>query len=130
MLYISTNIEKFQEFKELFKNSFSDNTFLDLSKVPLISLADESTSIVNHHSKCAVFLGYLEPGWMLDAPSQTIMRKLFRKFNVGLICNFTESLPFSWKNEIDVLYIEDPLNRNGSTGTLNYGSSIHNESQV
>ena len=130
MLYVSTNLLKFNEFKELFKKSNKDLTFLDLSNIPLSLLAEESTSVVNHHSKCSVFLGYLEPGWMLDLPSQTILRKLFRKFSVGLVCNFTESLPFSWKNEIDVLYIQKPLNTNGSTGSLNDGSSLHNESQV
>jgi len=130
MLFVSTNLLKISEFKELFKSLNPDITFLDLSKIPLSELANESTSIVNHHSKCSVFLGYLEPGWMLDLPSQTILRKLFRKFSVGLVCNFTESLPFSWKNEIDSLYIQKPLNTNGSTSSLNDGSSLHNESQI
>jgi hypothetical protein len=130
MLFVSTNILKISEFKELFKSLNPDITFLDLSKIPLCALADESTSIVNHHSKCSVFLGYLEPGWMLDLPSQTILRKLFRKFSVGLVCNFTESLPFSWKNEIDTLYIQKPLNSYGQANSLNNGSSLHDQSQV
>ena len=84
----------------------SSKTCLDLSKVPSSQLAFESTSIVNHHSSCAVFLGYLEPGFMLDGPSQTILRKLFRKFDVAVVSQFPESIPFSWKNEINTLYTQ------------------------
>jgi hypothetical protein len=43
---------------------------------------------------------------MLDGPSQTIMRKLFRKFDVAMVTNFMDSLPLSWKNEINTLYTE------------------------
>jgi hypothetical protein len=124
MLIASTNLVNFNEFKEMFKDLFNDKTFLDLSKVPLDELANESMAIVNHHSNCAIFLGHLEPGFMLDSISQVILRKLIRKFPTGLICKFTESLPFSWKNEIDTLYIQKPLNSNGSTSFINNGSSL------
>ena len=128
MLFVSTNLSNFNEFKEMFKNLSNDKTFLDLSKVPLDELANESMSIVNHHSNCAIFLGHLEPGFMLDSISQVILRKLIRKFPTGIICKFTESLPFSWKNEIDTLYIQKPLNSNGSTSFINNGSSLQNKS--
>jgi hypothetical protein len=128
MLFISNSLSNFNDFKKIFKDLFNDKTFLDLSKVPLNDLANESMAIVNHHSNCAIFLGHLEPGFMLDLTSQVILRKLFRKFPTGLICRFTESLPFSWKNEIDTLYIQKPLNTNGSTNSLNDGSSLQNKS--
>ena len=130
MLFVSTSISNFNEFKEMFKDLFSDKTFLDLSRVSLDDLANESTAIVNHHSNCAIFLGHLEPGFMLDSISQVILRKLIRKFPTGLICRFTESLPFSWKNEIDTLYIQKALNTNGSTNSINDGSSLQNKSQI
>ena len=114
----------------MFKDLYNDKTFLDLSKVPLDELANESMAIVNHHSNCAIFLGHLEPGFMLDSISQVILRKLIRKFPTGIICKFTESLPFSWKNEIDTLYIQNPLNSNGSTSFINDGSSLQNKSQI
>ena len=117
MLFVSTNFKNFNEFKEKFKELFKDRTFIDLSKVPLNELSDidlhlktshfQSMAIVNHHSNCAIFLGHLEPGFMLDSISQVILRKLIRKFPTGIICKFTESLPFSWKNEIDTLYISN-----------------------
>jgi hypothetical protein len=105
MIYLCTDISKFQEFLQDFRKTHEDKHFIDLSKLDPDKLADESDSIVNHHKDCIVFLGYLEPGWMIDAMSQTRMRKLFRKFPVGLVTQFTESIPFSWKNEIDLVYM-------------------------
>ena len=88
----------------MFKEKFKHMECIDLSKVECSKLADECMSIVEHHKNSCVFLGYLEPGWMLDPQNQTKMRKLFRTFPVGLVTFFTESLPYSWKNEIDVIY--------------------------
>lgn len=124
MLYISTDLSKFQEFSEEFQKTHENGRFIDLSKVPLVDLASECDSVVSHHKNCTVFLGYLEPGWMLDSASQTRLRKLIRKFTVGMVCYFLESLPFSWKNEIDILYLKD--SKNGSTTVVDNGSSLHN----
>jgi len=106
MLFISTNLKNFDGFRQSFFDLNVPKTCLDLSKVASAQLASEAAAIVNHQSSCAVFLGYLEPGFMLDGPSQTIMRKLFRKFDVAMVSEFLESLPFSWKNEINTLYTE------------------------
>lgn len=108
MLYVSTNIIKFKEFFNIFKETHKDINCIDLSKIPTADLAQECSSIVDHHKECIVFLGYLEPGWMLDLQSQTRLRKLFRKFPVAMLTNFTESLPFSWKTEIDIIYTFKP----------------------
>jgi hypothetical protein len=123
MLYVNNDISNYQRFREIFRETF-DVTFLDLSRVPSSSLADEVDSIVGHHSNCSVFLGYLEPGWMLESSHQTRIRKLFRKFPVGMVTNFVESIPFSWKNEINTFYTDNPLNKNGKANSLNNGSSI------
>jgi hypothetical protein len=106
MLFVSTNLKNFDGFRQSFFDLNSSKTFLDLSKVSSDHLASEATSIVIHQSSCVVFLGYLEPGFMLDGYSQTIMRKLFRKFDVAMVCEFVESIPFSWKNEINTLYTQ------------------------
>ena len=113
MLYISNNLAKFQEFSEHFQKIHKNDNIIDLSKVPLCNLANECDSVVSHHKDCVVFLGHLEPGWMLDSLSQTRIRKLIRKFPVGVVCYFLESIPFSWKNDIDILYLND--SKNGST---------------
>ena len=78
--------------------------WIDISNLPSSQLVEQSESILSHHSEVCVFLGYIEPGWMLEPTHQTILRNLFRKFDVGFVCNFKDSIPFSWKNEIDVLY--------------------------
>ena len=104
MLFVSTTLKNFDGFRQSFFDLNSHKTCLDLSKIASSHLGHESMSIVNHQSSCVVFLGYLEPGFMLDGPSQTIMRKLFRKFDVAMVCAFVESIPFSWKNEINTLY--------------------------
>jgi hypothetical protein len=122
MLFIGNNITRFAEFKKTFYTKHDGMNIIDLSRVASGKLADESDSIVDHHSNCVVFLGYLEPGWMLEPTHQTRLRKLFRKFSVGMVTNFVESLPFSWKNEIDTFFIESPVN--GIANTLDNGSSL------
>jgi len=124
MLYISSNLQKYQEFRDTFRKTHDGVQFIDLSRVASCNLADEVDSIVKHHSECCVFLGYLEPGWMLEPTHQTRMRKLFRKFAVAMVTNFVESISFSWKNEIDTFYTDIPVNKNGNTNSLNNGCSL------
>jgi len=126
MLYVSTDITKFQEFSEHFRKTHG--TVIDLSKVQSSELPHECDAIVAHHKSCAVFLGYLEPGWMLDSPSQTRLRKLIRKFPVGIVCNFLESLPLSWKNEIDILYVA-PF-KHGAPSSVDDGGSVHDKFEI
>ena len=106
MLFVCTNITQFHTFAEKFKQMYESKKVLDLSKVGCSNLAAESLAIVNHHSDIVVFLGYLEPGWMLEAAHQVQLRKLIRKFPVAMVTKFVDSIPFSWKNEIDTLYSE------------------------
>lgn len=124
MLWVLTNLDKISEFRELFKTSHETQRFLDLSKISTTELANESDSVVSHHSNCVVYLGYLEPGWMLTLPEQTRMRKLFRKFPVAIVSLFPESLPYSWKTDIDTIYTDNP---NGFTDSINNGSIIHDK---
>lgn len=107
MLTVCTNIQKYKEFRDMFSEKHKDVTILDISKIPSNKLALEANTIVSHHTSCAIFLGYLEPGWMMDMQYQTQIRKLIRKFPVGMVTMFVESIPFSWKNEIDELYTYD-----------------------
>jgi hypothetical protein len=130
MLFVSSNIQRYQEFREIFQKTHDTIQFLDLSKVESSHLIDEVDSIISHHSNCCIFLGYLEPGWMLELTHQTRIRKLFRKFPVAFVSNFIESIPFSWKNEIDTFYTDSPLNKNGNTKSFNNGSSIQDESKL
>ena len=71
-----------------------------------------------------VFLGYLEPGWMLDPKHDARIRRFIRKFDVYMVSMFPESLSFSWKNEIHTFYTDRPLNQNGNSSSLNDGGSV------
>ena len=128
MLFIGNDITKFNEFKKAFYTTHYGSSIIDLSRVASVKLADEADSIVDHHTTCAVFLGYLEPGWMLEPTHQTRIRKLFRKFPVAMVTNFVESLPFSWKNEIDTFFIEAPVN--GIANTFDNGRALQDKSEV
>jgi hypothetical protein len=130
MLYVSSNLKQYSEFKELFKSEHSELQYIDLSRVPSSKLVEECESILIHHAKCCIFMGYLEPGFMLEPTHQTRIRRLFRKFPVGMITNFVESLPFSWKNEIDTFYTELPLNKNGKANSVDNGGSVQEQSNI
>jgi hypothetical protein len=94
-----------------FFKSFEDlrkKCTIDLSAVAVESLGTECENIINHHTDSVIFLGYLEPGWMIDPKQEPRLRKLIRKFEVIIVCFHLESLPFSWKNEIDTVYLEPP----------------------
>ena len=81
-------------------SEFGDSFTIQLQNVPTADLIACCDSIVQHHTDTSVYLGFLEPGWMLSPEHQTRMRPLFRKFRVGFLCVHLESLPYSWKNEI------------------------------
>lgn len=66
----------------------------------------------------------------MDLTDQTILRKLIRKFPVAMVCNYAESIPFSWKNEIGILYTGQALNKNGLSRSLNDGCVIQHESGI
>ena len=96
MLEVSTNLEKITEFAKRFA--------INISQVPSSEIITQCEAIFQHQADTSIFLGFLEPGWMLSAEDQTRMRRVFRKFKVGFVCFHKESIPFSWKNEIEILY--------------------------
>jgi hypothetical protein len=130
MLYICDDVTKYKQFFTLFQEVHKDLKCIDLSKLPSSTLATESASIVDHHKSCCIFLGYVEPGWMLEPAVQVQLRKLFRKFPVGIVSQFSESLPFSWKNEIDIIYTSKWVHKNGETVSIDNGSSIQDKLEV
>jgi len=105
MLFVCTDVSKFQRFKEKFKTQNMNVQFHDLSKLPSENLAQDCMGILNHYDTSAVFLGYIEAGWMLNPTNNIFLRYLIRKFPVGIVCNYTDSIPYAWKNGIDTLYV-------------------------
>lgn len=130
MLYISTDIRRFDDFHKLFKSEHETGQYIDLSKLPTSELLGELANATQHISDASIFLGYLEAGWMLTPAYQTLMRVAIRKFRVGVVCNYIESLPHSWKNEIHTLYTVNPNNKNGDSQVVNDGSAIQHKSTV
>jgi hypothetical protein len=130
MLYICDDVGQYSHFVQKFKQLTKDLDCIDLSKLPSSSLASEANSIVEHHKSCCVFLGYVEPGWMLESVYQVQLRKLFRKFPVGIVTEFSESLPFSWKNEIDTIYTSKWVHKNGESVPIHDGSPLQDKFEV
>jgi len=98
---------------------------IDLSKIPSDQLADECDRILQHHADCILFLGFLEPGWMLDPRHEARIRLSIRKFESYIVTLHLESLPFAWKNEIDTLYTKD--SKDGRSKAIDDGCIVHAE---
>lgn len=130
MIYLCDSIQQYKWFAEHFRSLYKNFECIDLSKIHSNSLAKEAMLVTEHHKQCCVFLGHIEPGWMLDAASQVQLRELFRKFPVGLVTEFSESIPFSWKNEIDTIYTFKSLQKNGESVSIDNGSSVQDKSEV
>jgi hypothetical protein len=84
-------------------------------------------NILQHHSSATIFLGYLDVGWMLDAKHEARIRNIIRKFEVHLVTFHLESIPHSWKNEIDTLYTQS--SKDGGPEVINDGCAMHTESK-
>ena len=103
-------------------------TDIDLSTISSELLADECERIMDHHSDKKIFLGYLEPGWMLDPKHEARIRRLIRKFDVYIVSMFPESFSFSWKNEIKMVYLDSKKKKkDGSPEIVYNGDSVQSE---
>jgi hypothetical protein len=100
MIHLYLYLESFENLRSMCE--------IDMSKLSAGQLADECDNIFQHHKGGKIFFGYLDPGWMLDAHHEARIRNVIRKFDVYLVTFHIESIPFSWKNEIDTLYIQSP----------------------
>ena len=99
-----------------------------MSRLSSENLADECDKVFQHHKDCVIFLGFLEPGWMLDPKHEARIRRVIRKFETHMVAFHLESIPFSWKNEIDTVY-SDP-SKNGDSTPINDGGPIQPEPKV
>jgi hypothetical protein len=124
MLWVSTEILEFKRFRDTFRSANEECDFIDLSGIPTHDLIDNCESILSHHKKSCIFLGFLEPGWMMDVMHQTRMRSVFRSRHVAFVCNHVESIPYSWKNGIEFLYVSKPNLENGDPQSVHDGSSV------
>ena len=98
---------------------------IDMSRIPTDKLADECDNVLQHHRNAILFLGYIDPGWMLDPKHETRIRHAIRKFECYMITFHIQSIPFAWKNEIDTLYFKSI--KDGHPKVVNDGSTLHIE---
>lgn len=101
---------------------------IDMSKLPADRIADECDNIVQHHKNVKLFLGYLDVGWMLDARHEARIRNAIRKFDVYMITFHLESLPHSWKNEINTVYVRNL--KDGDAKIIDNGCAIQPEPEA
>jgi hypothetical protein len=99
-----------------------------MSKIPSEKIADECDNILQHHKTCKLFFGYLDVGWMLDPKHEARIRNCIRKFEVHMITFHLDSVPHSWKNEINTLYVQNT--KNGRTEVINDGCALQPESKA
>jgi hypothetical protein len=95
---------------------------IDLSKCSSADLADECENIIQHHKTCILFLGFLDVGWMLDPKHEARIRRVIRKFETHLVSIHLESIPRSWKNEIEIVYFKNE--KDGCSQIINDGSAL------
>lgn len=115
----------------LYDHSFEElrqKATIDMSKIPTDRLADECDNIVQHHKSCILFFGYIDVGWMLDPKHEARIRNAIRKFEVHMVTFHIESIPHSWKNEIDTLYVKN--SKDGHAKVINDGSVVHTEPEA
>ena len=120
MLHVYTYLKSFEEIRS--------KCTIDLSKVQSDQLADECERILQHHASCILFLGFLEPGWMLDPKHEARVRNCVRKFETHMVCLHIESIPFAWKNEIDTVYLKHI--KHGLSESIDDGCSVLPESKI
>jgi len=120
MLYLYLYSASFEELRSM--------CTIDMSKIPTEKIADECDNIAQHHKNCTLFFGYLDVGWMLDPKHEARIRNVIRKFDIRMVTFHLESIPHSWKNEINTIYISD--SKNGGPEAINNGSLVHPKLEV
>jgi hypothetical protein len=117
MIHLYTFIPDFTELRS--------KSTIDMSKIPSDQLADECERVLQHHKECVLFFGFLEPGWMLDPKHEARIRLAVRKFETHIVTFHLESLPYSWKNEIDTLYSRKA--KDGESQIIDNGCAVHTQ---
>ena len=98
---------------------------LDISKTPTPNLVDALLTIFGHQTPGrSIYIGFLDPIFMLPQQDEVRCRKVFRAVEVYMVTSNPFILPFSWKNGLKTLvvigqHIEDvetppPIHNRGS----------------
>ena len=83
-----------------------ESGFIDLSKLPSADLADQTETIRTHQKgQTSIYLGFLDPLFMLTPYHETILRRSIQSCRVVLVCSDPTALSFCWKNGIEELHL-------------------------
>jgi len=99
---------------------------IDLSTIPLDSLAESAVAILAHQKSATLWFGYLD-GWMLTPHEEVRLRAVLRAFPCVVVSRFPLSFSLAWKNEINFIYTV-PLH--GHSHSHNDGGSLHDRSPI
>jgi hypothetical protein len=77
----------------------------DLSNLRPADMLDTLETICQHKSVDKVWVGFLDPLWMLTEPERIRMRDCIRKLEITMVCSNPRALPYSWKAEMTKLLV-------------------------
>jgi hypothetical protein len=79
---------------------------IDLSKVSSSDFAEALLTIHSHHAPGgSIYVGFIDPLLMLPPQDEARCRRVFRAFDIYLVCSNPMILPFSWKNGLKSLVL-------------------------
>jgi hypothetical protein len=107
---------------------------IDLSKTSSSNFAEALLTVFRHHApgKSSIYAGFMDPLLMLSPQDEARCRRVFRAFDVYLVCSNPMILPFSWKNGLkSLVLIGQHTTRDAETAPLvDNGRPAHVPPQV
>jgi hypothetical protein len=90
-----------------------EQDFIDLSNIPSNRLAEQADVVRRHQTSIkTIYLGFLDPLFMLTPHHETLLRKVIDACRVILLTSDPGSLTLFWKNGITELYLHSDSKKN------------------
>ena len=119
MLWLYTNIV---EAKLHFARQHPSLQIMDWSDSTPAELVSQAETVLQHHKKIGVYLGYLD-GWMLSLTEEIRLRPLIRAFPVCMVTRWPCAVSLAWKYELEYVNVSKDqqdghpnLNNDGRAG--------------
>jgi hypothetical protein len=99
--------------------------YIDVSKTRGSEITETMATIYSHHPGSAIYLGFVDPLFMLTPPHEASCRRVFRGCTVALVCSNPLLLPYSWKNGTSKLVVVGSKTKTDSSNSppLHHGGS-------
>jgi hypothetical protein len=83
-----------------------ETNMIDISSIPSADLVEHVETIRTHQKiQTTIYLGFLDPIWMLSPYHETLLRRAIRECRLILLTSDPTLLSFSWKNGLDSLIL-------------------------